>query len=636
MKHIIIGTAGHIDHGKTALVKALTGIDTDRLKEEKERGITIDLGFAFLRLSPEIELGIIDVPGHEKFVKNMLAGVGGIDLALFVIAADEGVMPQTEEHLAICQLLQIQQGIVALTKSDLVDEEWLELVIEDVKNFIKGSFLEKAPIVPVSSKTGVGIDHLKGELEKLALQVQPRNAAGIFRLPIDRVFTVKGFGTVVTGTLVSGVVQIEDTLEVLPKKLKARVRGIQTYNQSVQKAWAGQRTALNLHGLEKANLERGDVLIEPDLVEATYMLDVHLQLLAKADKPLKNRTRVRFHVGTSEIMARIVLLDREELEPGQETFAQIHLEAPGVVLAGDRYVIRSYSPVITIGGGEILNPHPQKHKRFAPQPLKDLRILREGSLDQVIEVYARWNRWKPVNVQTLLGQITASKQNIRSELEKLSEQGKLVLMDPEARIFIHRDTYEELKGMVQTYLKDFHAKYPLKLGMSKEELRSKLPEELPIQIFNKVLEEQTEAGILTVDKKIVRLSTHHIQLSLEQEQIRRKLEEIYLSGGFQPPNYEEVLEKIGGNRELVEEIFQFLLEVGTLVRVREPIFYHRSKLEEIKSTVVQFLKDKGSIEVGILKDLLGISRKYAIPLLEYFDSLGLTIRTGDTRVLREL
>ncbi|MCI0525946.1 MAG: selenocysteine-specific translation elongation factor, partial [Nitrospira sp.] len=333
MKHIIAGTAGHIDHGKTALVKVLTGIDTDRLKEEKERGITIDLGFAFLRLSSEIELGIVDVPGHEKFVKNMLAGVGGIDMALLIIAADEGVMPQTEEHLAICQLLQIQQGLVALTKSDLVDEEWLELVTEDVKNFTKGTFLENAPIVPVSSKTGAGIDQLKGELEKLALQIQPRDAEGIFRLPIDRVFTIKGFGTIVTGTLISGSVQIEDIVEVLPKKLKTRVRSIQTYNQNVQKAWAGQRTALNLHGLEKANLERGDVLTEPDFVRSTYMLDVYLQLVAKAEKPLKTRARVRFHTGTSEIMARMILLDQEELEPGQETFAQVHLEDPVVALA---------------------------------------------------------------------------------------------------------------------------------------------------------------------------------------------------------------------------------------------------------------------------------------------------------------
>jgi selenocysteine-specific elongation factor len=636
MKHIIVGTAGHIDHGKTALVKALTGVDTDRLKEEKERGITIDLGFAFLSLSPEIELGIVDVPGHEKFVKNMLAGVGGIDLALLIIASDEGVMPQTEEHLAICQLLRIQQGVIVLTKSDLVDEEWLELVKEDVKKFTKDSFLENAPIVPVSSKTGAGIDELKQELESLALQVRPRNAEGIFRLPIDRVFTIKGFGTVVTGTLISGVVQIEDTVEVLPKKLKARVRGIQTYNQNVQKAWAGQRTALNLHGLEKANLERGDMLIEPGLVEATYMLDVDLQLLAKANRPLKNRTRVRFHTGTSEIMARVILLDREELEPGQETFAQIHLEAPGVVLAGDRYVIRSYSPIITIGGGEVLNSHPRKHNRFTQQALADLTILKKGSLDQTIEVYAKWNKWIPLNEHALLGQLTASKQAIKIELEKLTVQGKLVIADSEGRTFIHQESYQELIRMIQSHLTDFHTKYPLKSGMSKEELRSKLPEELPIHVFNKILEEQSAAGILTIDKKIVRRSAHRLQLSPEQEQIRRKLEDIYLSGGFQPPNYEEAIEKIGGNKDLVGEVFQFLLESGIIVRVREPIFYHQAKLEEIKSKVTQYLKEKGTLDVGILKDLLGTSRKYAIPLLEYFDSIGLTIRKGDTRVLREL
>lgn len=636
MKHIIIGTAGHIDHGKTALVKALTGIDTDRLKEEKERGITIDLGFAFIRLSPEIELGIVDVPGHEKFVKNMLAGVGGIDMTLLVIAADEGVMPQTEEHLAICQLLQIQRGLVALTKSDLVDEEWLELVVEDVKNFTRGTFLENAPVIPVSSKTGAGMDQLKVELEKLALQVQPRNEAGIFRLPIDRVFTIRGFGTVVTGTLISGVVQIEDIVEVLPKKLKTRVRGIQTYNQTVQKAWAGQRTALNLHGLEKANLERGDVLTEPDFIEATYRLDVYLQLLPKAEKPLKNRARVRFHTGTSEIMARAILLDREELKPGEETFAQVHLEAPTVVLAGDRYVIRSYSPIITIGGGEILNAHPARHKRFSTQVQTDLMILKKGSLDQIVEIYAKKNKWKPLNERALLGLLAVPRQELKTELKKLVEQGKLIPTESEARAFMHKDSYQELMKTIQDYLKDFHTKYPLKLGMSKEELRSKLPEELPIQVFNKILEEQATAEILAVDKKIVRLSTHDIHLSPEQEQIRQKLEEIYLLGGFQPPNYEEVLEKIGNPKEPISDVFQFLLDVGVLVRIREPIFYHQNKLEEIKSLVIKFLKERGQIKVGILKDLLGISRKYAIPLLEYFDSMGLTIRKGDTRVLREL
>jgi len=635
MKHIIVGTAGHIDHGKTALVKALTGIDTDRLKEEKERGITIDLGFAFLQISPEIELGIVDVPGHEKFVKNMLAGVGGIDLALLVIAAEEGVMPQTEEHLAICQLLQIQRGLVALTKSDLVDEEWLGLVTEDVRNFTKGTFLEDAPIIPVSSKTGAGLDQLKKALEKLALQVQPRNAEGIFRLPIDRVFTIKGFGTVVTGTLVSGIVQIEDIVEVLPKKLKSRVRGIQTYNQAVPKAWAGQRTALNLHGLEKANLERGDVLTEPDLIEPTYMVDVSLQLLAKAEKPLKNRSRVRFHTGTSEIMARIILLDREELEPGQQTLAQVHLEAPGVVLARDRYVLRSYSPIITIGGGEILNPHPQKHKRYTPSVQTDLSVLEKGSLDQVIEVYAKWNKWKPLSERTVIGQLAVSRQDVKAGLERLAGQGKLVFVDPEARTFMHEAHYQELMRIVQSYLKDFHTKYPLKSGMSKEELRSKLPEELPMQVFNKVLEEQAAAGVVTVDKKIVRLSSHRVQLSPEQEQIRGKIEEIYLSGGFQPPNYEEVLEKVGGSKDLVAKVFQFLLEAGIIVRIREPIFYHQSKLEEIKSILIRSLKEKGEIDVGMLKDLLGTSRKYAIPLLEYFDSTGLTIRKGDARVLRE-
>ncbi|HEY5864081.1 MAG TPA: selenocysteine-specific translation elongation factor, partial [Candidatus Tectomicrobia bacterium] len=358
MKQIVLGTAGHIDHGKTSLIKALTNIDTDRLKEEKERGITIDLGFAYLQLTKDIQLGIVDVPGHERFVKNMLAGVGGIDLVVLVIAADEGVMPQTREHLAICELLQVREGLVALTKIDMVEPDWLELVQEDTAEFLRGTFLEGKPIVPLSSRTGEGLDTLLETLRSLCAALTPRSTTGPVRLPIDRVFSMRGFGTVVTGTLFSGSLSLEDRVEVLPGHDTARVRGLQVHNQAMPVAVAGQRTAVNLQGLEKSELQRGAVLTTPGRFPVTYMLDVTLRLLAEAPRPLKHRDRVRFHVGTSEIMGRVILLDGDTLQPGQETFAQLHLEEPTVAAAQDRYVLRSYSPVQTVAGGVVLNASP--------------------------------------------------------------------------------------------------------------------------------------------------------------------------------------------------------------------------------------------------------------------------------------
>src|SRR5918999_1795344 len=384
MKQVVMGTAGHIDHGKTQLIKTLTGIDTDRLKEEKERGITIDLGFAHLRFADDTEVGVIDVPGHERFVRNMLAGVGGIDLVMLVIAADEGVMPQTREHLAICQLLRIKDGLVALTKTDLVDEDWLELVSEDTREFLKGTFLEGKPIVPVSAKTGQGIDDLRRGLQTLVARVPPKQLEGKFRLPVDRVFTIRGFGTVVTGTLFSGTIRVEDRIEIYPKGIEAKIRGIQVHNASVAEAVAGQRTAINLQGIDKVELGRGDVLGHPGEFASTFMLDAVLQHLADAPRPLRHRARVRLHLGTSEIMGRVMLLDRDELAPGEEAYVQFRLESPAVALPRDRYVIRSYSPVQTIGGGILLEVQPRKHRRYEEGLANHFRLLAESSAEEVV------------------------------------------------------------------------------------------------------------------------------------------------------------------------------------------------------------------------------------------------------------
>jgi selenocysteine-specific elongation factor len=633
MKHIIVGTAGHIDHGKTALIKALTGTDTDRLKEEQQRGITIDIGFAFLTLPNGIELGIIDVPGHEKFVKNMLAGIGGIDLAILVVAADEGVMPQTEEHLSICNLLQIQRGLVALTKVDLVDDEWIEIVTEDIREELAGTFLQDAPIVPVSSKTEVGLDCLLKELENISGQVQERSSDGVFRLPIDRVFTIKGFGTVVTGTLISGSIQTEDVVEILPGQITTRIRNIQVHDTPVPTAYAGQRTALNLHGTEKSVIERGDVLSEPDLLKPTYMLDAHLTLLQKAAKSLKNRGRVRFHHGTSEILARIVLFDREELIPGESTYVQIHLEVPTVAMARDRYIIRSYSPVLTIGGGEIVSVHPQKHKRSS-QILAQMRTLKEGTLEEIVEIYVEQARFQPITSRAIAGMLAVSQNDIVKSLHRLVQDNVVINTSEQGIAVMHATHYRNLSMILGQALDEFHQKSPLKPGMPKEELRKKLPTDLPLQVFQQLLDEQVNAGQICLEQNIVWKSTHRLKLSSTQRTMKQQLERIYLSNRFQPPNRKDALENMGVAEKEVAEIFRLLVDEGTLIRVDNEIYYHKEALEEITHRIVAHLKQHHEMMIGDVKDLFQISRKYAVPILAYLDAAGITIRKGDARILR--
>ena len=633
VKHIIVGTAGHIDHGKTALIKALTGIDADRLKEEQQRGITIDIGFAFLSLPNDIELGIIDVPGHEKFVKNMLAGVGGIDLAIFVIAADEGIMPQTEEHLAICDLLQIQHGLVALTKVDLVEEEWAEMVVEDVREELSGTFLQNAPIIPVSSKTGAGLDVLRGELTTLAVQVRERSSEGIFRLPIDRVFTIKGFGTVATGTMISGTVGVEDVVEILPEQIKTRVRNVQVHDTPMKQAYAGQRTALNLHGLEKRSIQRGSVLCESDLLKPTYMLDAYLTLTPKAPRPLKYRTRVRFHHGTNEIMARVILFDREELLPGESTYVQFRFEAPLVAMARDRYIIRSYSPIITIGGGEILYTHPKKHKRSSPV-LSRMGILKNGPLDEMLDIYVEDAKLQPITPRAISGMLAVPETDIQHCLERLIRQGSLVNTSRQNIAVIHKTLYQDLNTQSLKILDQFHVQFPLKAGMTKEELRKKLPADLPPAVFQQIFEEQIAAGTIQVEQNNVRRSAYRLQLTPQQQQIQRTLEELYLRSRFQPPNRKEALKKTGAAEKESLEILSLLLDTGTLVRVDDDIYYHHEVLTEIIQTIIDYLRQHQEIAISDVKNLFQISRKFTVPIMAYLDAENITVRTGDVRVLR--
>jgi len=633
MKQVVMGTAGHIDHGKTQLVKALTGIDTDRLKEEKERGITIDLGFAHLTTEDGTQVGVIDVPGHERFVRNMLAGVGGIDLVMLVIAADEGVMPQTREHLAICQLLEVKEGLVALTKTDLVDADWLELVVEDTREFLKGTFLEGKPIVPVSAKTGSGLDELKKTLQTLVARVPAKHLEGKFRLPIDRVFTIRGFGTVVTGTLFSGSVRVEDRVEIYPKNLQVKVRGLQIHNQSVVEAVAGQRTAVNLQGIEKVELTRGDVLGRPGEFIPTFMLDATLQLLADVPRPLRHRARVRLHLGTSEIMGRVILLDRDELGPGDEAYVQFRLEAPAIALPHDRYVIRSYSPVQTIGGGMLLDVQPAKHRRGEDGLATHFQRLAQGTPEDVFLHHLQLSKHQGLRLAEFLPRIEISASQLRQVAATLHRRGKARAVNADLGWYLHEQAFRHLTSELREHLATFHRQHPLRPGTSLEDLRTKV-RGLDERVCLLALEVLQTQGEVVVERDRVRLASHQIALDDAREQLLRQVEAAFLAGGYQPPRVEEVFEKLQIGKGHDRELLQVLVDQGRAVRLKENVVFHREVLQKVEATLVQFLREHREITPVEFKDLLGVSRKYAIPLLEYFDSQKLTIRVGDKRVLR--
>ncbi len=633
MRHLIIGTAGHIDHGKTALVKALTGIDTDRLKEEKERGISIELGFAFLTLPDGTQAGIVDVPGHERFVKTMLAGVGGIDLVILVVAADEGVMPQTREHLHICQLLQVKRGLVALTKADLVEAEWLEMVQADIVGALQGTFLDGCPVVPCSATTGQGLPELLQAIQAQAAAAEPKRTEGTLRLPIDRVFTIKGFGTVVTGTLWSGTLAMGDEVAILPLDLRSRVRRLQVHGQSVERAVAGQRTAVNLPGLEVSQIERGDVLCRPGTLRASEVFDATLSLLPDAPRPLMNRSRVRFHLGTSERLARVVLLDREELQPGNQTYAHLRLEAPSAALPRDRYVIRSYSPAVTIGGGSVLDPNPPRERRARAAVMEHLRVLERGSATDRLERHLLASGFSPVTGEELRAQSDLEPAAVAEGLRELAAKGVAVLVGSKGEAgILHGERVAQLEKEVRARLAEFHEKEPLKDGLAKEELRSKLPAQLAPATFGWMLARLTEANQIAVERDKVRLAGHRPTLSAAEEELKAKIEAAYRAAAFQPATPEGVLAGLQAERKLGQAVFRRMVDDGILVKVKEDIFLHRDCYQELRQRVLTHFQTQLSINVGTMKDLFGVSRKYAIPFLEHLDDVRITRRQGDERL----
>lgn len=634
MKHLILGTAGHIDHGKTSLVKALTGINTDRLKEEKARGITIELGFAHLQLSDGVEFGVVDVPGHEKFVRAMVAGAAGMDLVMLVIAADEGVMPQTREHLDILRLLGLHNGLVVLTKSDMVAPDWLNLVQEEVREFVAGSFLEDAAIMPVSSKTGAGLEELKSELSQLAKGVTQKKCDGPFRLPVDRVFTVAGFGTVVTGTLLAGEIRVGDELELLPARHRGRVRGIQAHGTRSDTGQAGQRLAVNLHGIDLDQAHRGDLVVPPDTFRTSRRVDVRLEHLASAPRNLRHRTTVRFHSGTSETAAQVILLEKDLVEPGKICYAQLRLESPQLLVSGDPYLIRSTSPAVTIGGGIVLDPFPPARRRRSEEALKLLYALDETEHQKTCELIVNQSLLSGVTIDEVLLRSGIPRRQAEAALQTLLTAGSIVQMLREPRTFLARTAVEQLKQILLDELIAFMAANQIRDGISREELKTRMPKRSDQRFFAPLLAELEKEGKLQSDRDLVRLvgaaRPETEQSSTTGIEIRNLLDK----SGMEPPTIKEMSEKLGCTEKVIREHLSLFLRDGSVSRVSSEIFYSSGNLKRIEDQLIAHLKEKGEIIPSEFRDLTGLSRKFMIPLLEYFDSLKLTIRVGDKRILR--
>ena len=635
MKEIILGTAGHIDHGKTSLIKAITGVNTDRLKEEQKRGITIELGFASLALPSGQRLGIVDVPGHEKFVKNMVAGATGIDIVAMVIAADEGVMPQTREHMEICSLLGIRHGCVALTKTDMVDEDWLELVTEDVRDFLQGSFLEDAPIIPVSAATGEGLSTFVETLDSLSKQVPEHSPSGIFRLPVDRVFTMKGFGTVITGSLVSGRVRLGETIAIYPKGITSKVRGVQVHNQTVEEARVGQRTAINFQGLDKNQVDRGDVVSTPGALVPSYMLDVSLHYLSSNKKAAKNRTRIRFHTGTSEVMGLLIPLDREEIAPGDTVPAQIRLDAPMSVIKDDRFVIRSYSPVRTIGGGQILNPIPPKHKRFRKAIIDGLGQLSTCPPEGIVGYHAGASGYGGISFAHLKLMTNLPDKPLDAVIQGLLSRRELIQIDKDNRIYVHGSSFERLHREISDHLAAYHEANPLKTGMPKEELKTKFPALEGPKLFNQMILHMVKESTIVAEEESVRLTAHRVSLAADQTGVREKILDTYAGSGLQPPYFKELSKNLAIDPKRAKDVLLLLVDEGHLIKIKDDLYFHTDAIEALKGRLVDFLTANGTIDTPQFKDMTGASRKYVIPLIEYYDSKNITIRIGDIRKLRK-
>ncbi len=636
MSSIIVGTAGHIDHGKSALVRALTGVDPDRLPEEKRRGITIDLGFADLELD-DLRIGFVDVPGHERFIKNMLAGAHGIDLLALVIAADESVMPQTREHFDICRLLGVSNGLVVITKKDLVDEEMLALVEDEARELVNGSFLEKAPLVAVSSRTGAGLDDLKSRLTELGRRVPPRSQDFTMRLPIDRAFSMKGFGTVVTGTLISGKISEGEELELLPSRTNVRVRGLQVHNKSVREAHAGQRTAVNLAGVDTAQIERGMVLAPVGRLRPTQIVDVQIDVLPGASRGVRSRSRVRFHIGAAEVLGRVRVLEGSQIAPGSSGIAQLRLEAPVLAVHGDRFILRSYSPAETIAGGVIVDPFATKHRgREMEHTLALLHSLMREERAAKFEAFVQTAGDQGLRLNDLAAATGWTNEVLARVASEVQKTGSVIEV---GGLFIARSSLDRLSDAVIAELERYHKREPLARGMLRETLREKLFAHSAPELFNGVIARVEAQSKVVSEKDIVRSSKHSVGLSEQEAELSKRIEHGYLAAGVEAPTIDEAMTKAEvapPQRAQARKILQLLIDDRTIVRIQGEMFMHAKVVEDLKAKLRTYGAQHEPdcfIDVAAFKDLAGVSRKYAIPLLEFFDREQVTRRAGDKRII---
>lgn len=631
MKHVIIGTAGHVDHGKTCLIKALTGIDTDRLKEEKKRGITIELGFAYLDFEDGQRAGIVDVPGHEKFVRNMLAGAGGMDLAMLVVAADEGVMPQTVEHLDILSILGIKQGVVVITKTDLVEPEFVDLVQEDIKELVKGTFFEGAPVVPVSVYEDRGLEYLKRILKDLCDALPERSDKGYFRLPIDRVFTLKGFGTVVTGTLMEGKLKKDQNIVLYPENDPVKVRSIQVHSKDTDTAWAGQRVAVNVPDRKKEEICRGDVLATTGSLYPTMMIDVKVEVLKHTGRVIRHGSRVHIYHGTKELLGKIVLMNQDELKAGESCYAQLRLEETTVVRKGDHFVLRFYSPVETVGGGVVLDACPRKHRKNDKKAYAAFEIKEHGSQEELLELSVKEHGGCFYSLKELAVKCSLDKASLKNLAKKLTEQKRLVPVLED--VYIHRDELKLYEKRVVHFLDEFHKAYPLKAGMGIEEARNKLMIGQNQKLSDAILNILKQDKIIKEEQGFISKYRFKVVIKEDEDAIMQEIIQHYLDAEFAPLATELYLKEHRKQKKF-QAVFTSLLNKKILIRLDEQYCLHQNFYEKAKAAFREIAKEKIVVDLGEFRNSIGCSRRVAVPILEYFDKSGFTRKTEEGRVLR--
>ena len=629
MKNIIVGTAGHIDHGKTTLIKALTGRNTDRWEEEQRRGITIDLGFTYFDLKNGDRVGIIDVPGHEKFINNMVAGVVGMDLVLLVVAADEGIMPQTREHMDILGLLGIKKSILVINKCDLVDEEWLELVEEEIQEELEGTFLEGAPVVKVSAATGQGLDELTDTIQQLMSdEVVAKDTQTIPRLPIDRAFTLSGFGTIITGTLISGTITREDVLEMYPIGKECKIRNIQVHGQNQDKCYAGQRVAINLSNVKKKEIRRGCVLAPKNSMKNTDLLDVKLTVLEDSMRILTNHERLHLYTGTSEILCRAVLLDKEQIGPGEEGLVQLRLEEEIAVKRGDRFVVRFYSPMETIGGGIVLEPNPVRKKRFDAQAIEELKKKESGSLGDVMELQIKEHGDTMITLAELAKVMAHSVDELKEYLEELEESGTIFVFPMKKDTYLwHRDSEFAVRQKIEETLQKYHSEHPYRYGMKKAEIHNTFLKKIKPNIFDAYIERMTEENVYGRREEYLSLPGYEVPKDAMYLQTEKLIEDTFEKAGYDFVRFSEIdFGKI--LRQTAEDVVLMMIDEGKVLRINEEMFTMKHLIDEAKEKIQNHLKEENLITIAQVRDMFSTSRKSAKPILEYMDSIKVTKKTG--------